>query len=758
MADDNIKLVGNLSPTSTMTGFLSSEFLRGFSAYEIAVQNGFEGTIEEWLLSLIGPEGPQGEKGETGLQGPTGPAGNGIASVRLNSDYSLTINFTNGTSINLGNIRGEQGPQGIQGIQGIKGDTGATGPKGEKGDQGEKGDPGEPAFNPKVRVVQTSNGAMIYVTDINGTTYAQIVHGQKGEKGDRGLKGDTGPQGPKGDPGESFTIHICSQTEYDSTTRVPTIQNPDESTLYLVPSDDATLSDLFIEWMYVDNNWERFGSATVDVSTKADKVENAVEGNFAGLDEEGNLVDSGHKSSDYLTQHQDISGKADKVSGAVAGNFASLDDNGNLTDSGHKSSDYLTQHQDISGKADKVQNATSGNFASLDGNGNLVDSGHKSSDYLTTHQDISGKADKVQNATSGNFASLDSNGNLTDSGKKSGDYVADVQVDGTSVVTDGVAEIPRASNVVPGVVKVTEGNGIGITNADGLLFVSNASSAQIKNGANRYKPIVPTTQHESVFYGLTKAAGVDMANSSNAVGTYTPEAKSAIQTMLGTADASSFGIVCNGTTATNSISAGQYVIWNGALYVASTAITIGETLSSSNLTAVQNGGFNNLLEKLNRRTTWQLIADATSTEDLAQFVVDTDLNGNSFSLSKMYVTAFLPAPLTGARDYINCSPLGYSNTGVLNSFPGSAKRYTSADGPCTTEYYCQLINSRSYMLSRVANNPNNSGTLEAIASPVTSDNITYKSYCGFSLKQYNASSTLIPAGTRMLIYGIPYDE
>lgn len=43
-----------------------------------------------------------------------------------------------------------------------------------------------------------------------------------------------------------------------------------------------------------------------------------------------------------ITSHQDISGKADKVTSATNGNFASLDSNGNLTDSGHKHSDYLT--------------------------------------------------------------------------------------------------------------------------------------------------------------------------------------------------------------------------------------------------------------------------------------------------------------------------------------------------------------------------------------------------------------------------------
>ena len=82
----------------------------------------------------------------------------------------------------------------------------------------------------------------------------------------------------------------------------------------------------------------------------------------------------------------DVSGKADKVSGAVNGNFAGLDSNGNLTDSGKKASDFLTSHQDITGKADKVSSPTSGNFAGLDSNGNLTDSGSKASDFATAAQ------------------------------------------------------------------------------------------------------------------------------------------------------------------------------------------------------------------------------------------------------------------------------------------------------------------------------------------------------------------------------------
>lgn len=46
-----------------------------------------------------------------------------------------------------------------------------------------------------------------------------------------------------------------------------------------------------------------------------------------------------------LQSHQDISGKADKVANANSGNFAGLDANGNLTDSGSKASDFATAAQ-----------------------------------------------------------------------------------------------------------------------------------------------------------------------------------------------------------------------------------------------------------------------------------------------------------------------------------------------------------------------------------------------------------------------------
>lgn len=48
----------------------------GKSAYELAVEQGFEGTLDEWLESLKGEQGDKGDQGEKGEQGDTGLTGN----------------------------------------------------------------------------------------------------------------------------------------------------------------------------------------------------------------------------------------------------------------------------------------------------------------------------------------------------------------------------------------------------------------------------------------------------------------------------------------------------------------------------------------------------------------------------------------------------------------------------------------------------------------------------------------------------------
>lgn len=64
----------------------------------------------EGVLSLGIPRGDKGEQGEDGQDGTDGV---GIASVALNSDYTLTITLTDGTTYTTTSIRGEQGETGL---------------------------------------------------------------------------------------------------------------------------------------------------------------------------------------------------------------------------------------------------------------------------------------------------------------------------------------------------------------------------------------------------------------------------------------------------------------------------------------------------------------------------------------------------------------------------------------------------------------------------------------------------------------------
>ena len=153
--------------------------------------------------------------------------------------------------------------------------------------------------------------------------------------------------------------------------------------------------------------------------------------------------------------------------------------------------------------------------------------------------------------------------------------VQDVQVNGTSVVTDGVANVPIAKSNVLGVVKTNVTYGITI-NSSGELYIKNEGEAGIKRGNGTYGPIVSAVQHMSAFYGLAKAAGSDEKNSTLPFGTYTDVAKSAIQTMLGIS-----GIIApvEGATASKPYGIGDAFLHGGALYKATAAIAANDAIA-----------------------------------------------------------------------------------------------------------------------------------------------------------------------------------
>ena len=92
----------------------------GKSAYEIAVENGFEGTVEEWLDSLVGAKGDKGDTGAAGQDGKDGKDG---------QDGKDGVDGTDG----------KDGADGEKGDKGDQGDTGWTGSNGKPGQDGEDG-------------------------------------------------------------------------------------------------------------------------------------------------------------------------------------------------------------------------------------------------------------------------------------------------------------------------------------------------------------------------------------------------------------------------------------------------------------------------------------------------------------------------------------------------------------------------------------------------------------------------------------------
>ena len=105
---------------------------------------------------------------------------------------------------------------------------------------------------------------------------------------------------------------------------------------------------------------------------------------------------------------------------------------------------------------------------------------------------------------------------------------------------------------------------------DNVLAISGATETDVKTGTTTRRPLTPLLSKNIVFYGLAKAAGDStQSSSSNAIGTYTADAKSAIQSMLAVAPTASpifTGSITlgtrnpDGTTGSNSIACGWYTI------------------------------------------------------------------------------------------------------------------------------------------------------------------------------------------------------
>ena len=85
----------------------------GKSAYQIAKDNGYQGSEKEWIESLngskgatgaTGADGKDGKDGIDGKDGKDGKDGRGITSVEINEDGKLIITYSDGTTSDAGSV------------------------------------------------------------------------------------------------------------------------------------------------------------------------------------------------------------------------------------------------------------------------------------------------------------------------------------------------------------------------------------------------------------------------------------------------------------------------------------------------------------------------------------------------------------------------------------------------------------------------------------------------------------------------------
>ena len=122
----------------------------GKSAYQIAVEQGYQGSESDWLSSLKGDKGNTGAKGNPGQDGADGK-----------SAYAIAVEH--------GYEDSEE-----KWLLSLKGEKGDTGERGEKGDAGVDGKDG---FSPIANVVKDGSVITITITDKNGTTTVTLTEG-----------------------------------------------------------------------------------------------------------------------------------------------------------------------------------------------------------------------------------------------------------------------------------------------------------------------------------------------------------------------------------------------------------------------------------------------------------------------------------------------------------------------------------------------------------------------------------------------------
>ena len=143
----------------------------GKSAYQIAVEQGYQGSESDWLSSLKGDKGEKGNTGAKGNPGQDGADGKSAYAIAVEHGYEDSEDKW------LLSLKGDKGDAGERGEKGDTGDRGLQGVPGEKGEKGDAGVAGKDGFSPIANVVKDGSVITITITDKNGTTTVTLTEG-----------------------------------------------------------------------------------------------------------------------------------------------------------------------------------------------------------------------------------------------------------------------------------------------------------------------------------------------------------------------------------------------------------------------------------------------------------------------------------------------------------------------------------------------------------------------------------------------------
>ena len=187
-----ILVIGISAGTTMLVGKkevpVSTKVENGLSAYELAVQFGYEGTVQEWLESLEGKSAYQiavdsGYKGTESewIASLKATADNtaDIKNAQFNSKGELILTLSDDTSINLGVAVGTNGKDGAAGKNGADGKDGKDGQNGTPGKDGVDGKDGI-----SISEASINNEGQLILTFTDGKAFnLDKVVGAKGEAG-----------------------------------------------------------------------------------------------------------------------------------------------------------------------------------------------------------------------------------------------------------------------------------------------------------------------------------------------------------------------------------------------------------------------------------------------------------------------------------------------------------------------------------------------------------------------------------------------